>query len=257
MHHHIHWFALLLLLSQWNTSSAQTNRYVDASVSVVDGAVTLSGEFEQLAGINARSANGHLSLQDADSEGTFNSVTPFSVEGGVVITDKPAHVAIGMRSLRDRIDISGITTTAILYGASNEKAADGDLEIEIGFYGCNEVALPVGAEPISGECNTIGQPLDDERPHVGGRVRGGSVLLEDGSITLLGTFETLTAIEAVSKENLLSLQAITHPGIPGGLTAPFPQGSEVYQNRPGNVTIGVLGHQKGINIEGTTRTSIV
>lgn len=96
----------------------------DGRLSITDGALTLHGSFDGLAGIEALSAGGHLSLDEIaiPEQGIIKSTAPFT-NGATVIYDSPNEVTIGALGSDNRITLDGDTTTSILYAESVDVAA--------------------------------------------------------------------------------------------------------------------------------------
>ena len=120
----------------------------DAAVSVVDGHITLTGTFNQLAGIEALSKRGYLSLEtfDIPGGGQVLGVSPFLTAS--ILSNTPNEVVFGVLGGENYIDISGATQTSILYNGPADLFVD-DVTINVGV-GDVGITLPSVPEPSSG-----------------------------------------------------------------------------------------------------------
>ena len=79
----------------------------DRYYSIIDGALTLNGSYEQLQGVEALSQGGYLDLDTIELPGgdLINSTAPFA--DGVALPFTPQQVIIGVLGRDKRIDIYG------------------------------------------------------------------------------------------------------------------------------------------------------
>lgn len=121
-------------------------------VSIEDGVIVLNGTYKNLAGIEARSDGGYLSLNQIQvaPDLTLDDKSPFSFNVGTVVSNTPNSVVIGVLGEDRRIDIEGRTPTGILYSESSAVART-DLSVALGLgdgtpVGCSP---PICPEPAS------------------------------------------------------------------------------------------------------------
>lgn len=147
---------------------------------LIDGEIHLVGDFQDLSGIEIISSDGGLSLGTIDLG--FKAVDPFPE--GIVVTDTPNISTIGTLGAQRAIDISGTTKTAILYSESLETAKS-DLSILIGAdKDTTPQNIPVGSAA---------------------EISGRGITIEDGVLSMVGTYSDFAAIEATSLGGYLSI----------------------------------------------------
>lgn len=120
------------------------------TIDIIDGHINIKGDVAGLAGIEAISPAGHLSLDSTVIEGigTIEFKTPFPASASVV--DNTANsVVLGVLGADARIDISGTTATAIGYAESVDVAKT-DLTVNLGIGDNPPAAFPVVPEPATG-----------------------------------------------------------------------------------------------------------
>ena len=111
--------------------------YDRGTFSIVDGRLILRGVFGRLAGIQAQSRGGFLSLERLEVPGTDGIILkkPFSLQTGVVVVNEPTEIAMGVLGRQNHINLNGEIETAILYSGTMEDALAGDLLIQVGVDG--------------------------------------------------------------------------------------------------------------------------
>lgn len=125
--------------------------YAQNTVSIEDGAIVLHGNFNGLAGIEATSEGGHLSVERLYGLGFFlESKSPFSLGDGRVVQNTPNAVILGVLGVDKRIDVEGPAKTSILYSESRDIASF-DLSVSVGVGDSPPILLrcPTCPEPSS------------------------------------------------------------------------------------------------------------
>lgn len=235
-------------------ATGQTAGLLDATATVSDGAVTLQGTFNQLAGIEAKSAGSHLSLSRSQ---LGNHQSPIFGARAVVVQDLPNSSVVGVLGASNRVDLEGTNRTSILYAATEEVALAGDLEINVAIGNCRPLGLDLG-NPLTATC--VHQQWQDGTGNTGGGDTGGGdtgggnespgFKLIDGEIYLVGDFQDLGSVEISSANGNLSLGTVSA----GVLDyAPF-TGRATLLEVPDGLIIGALGASSRVDIQGETRT---
>lgn len=244
-------FALTVLLGLWgchfNPALAQ-ERYA----TIRNCAVTLVGDYADLAGVSVQSKQGLLVQATAEVEGlgTIGLNTPFLINS--LAAADPNQIALGAGNSGGRINVIGETTTAILYRGSQDGASE-DLSVEIGLSSGEPQPLAfVPGEPDA-SCAAL-RPASFSGSNFSGLLGGIGAdeqyaTIEDGVVVLNGTFNGLGGIEARSQAGRLSQRTVAIDGVGTvALTTPFPSGATPIRTSE-NVVIGILGADKRIDIE--------
>ena len=123
---------------------------------IVDGHIQLNGTITQIAGIEAQSPDGRLSLDFIDVPGVGRVDLKHPFPGTAFVVDnKPTSVVIGVLGAENRIDIEGETITAIGYDGDNQIARS-DLTVNLGLGDAPPLAGVCIPEPASGWMAAIG-----------------------------------------------------------------------------------------------------
>lgn len=233
MYHSIHrarriTAAILILFLAANAVTGQVVEG-DRYYTIEDSQIILNGTFEGLAGIEAISGGGFLSLDfvEIPGFGEFDLRSPFPATA--VVVDNSAHsVVIGVLGSDNRIDFSGRTATAIGYSASLQVAAEGDLTVNLGLGDLGPAELlPVGGQ-IAGEYYAS---------------------IVDGHLAL-HTSSPLNAVGGIYVESASSSLEL------GDAKLPFAADAAVHLDTPNAIKFGVENPSKRIRIAGQTITSI-
>lgn len=107
-----------------------------------EGFLTLTGDFTQLSGLQANSANGLLSLASQEVDGQLIQLTdPFDPSAAIAFDETDGNsIILGVDTAAHRIDSSGTLRTSIRYAGTNEQALQ-DLSLQIGIAGQGAVTL--------------------------------------------------------------------------------------------------------------------
>ena len=123
----------------------------DCLVSIADDHIRIHGDLQGLAGIEAQSPTGRLSLDFVDVPGVGRVDLKLPFPGTATVVDNsPTSVVIGVLGAENRIDIAGNTPTSIGYDGDNALAKS-DLTVNVGGVACSVVP-----EPASGWMAAIG-----------------------------------------------------------------------------------------------------
>ena len=136
--------------------ASTTNGQQSCHPVIVDGHIQINGTLNQLAGIEALSAAGRLSLDyvDVPGVGRVDLKLPFPGTASVV-DNKPTSVVLGVLGAENRIDIEGETLTSIAYDGDNALAKS-DLTVNVGVGDGAPVLCFVIPEPTSGWMAALG-----------------------------------------------------------------------------------------------------
>lgn len=238
----------LIVLSLWIACplvcQAQEDGFRNAVASIVDGHITLDGEFRQISALEATSTGGYLGLaQEVIAEGvTVPGKAPFT-ENGLVVSNRPSNVTIGVLGAQNRIDFEGTTRTSVQYSGPLDTLSD-DLTLNLAAGSCTEAVTIGMTTPVNWNCvDGRWEQTPWEAP---------SFRLIDGEIYLVGEFDGLSSIEVTSETGNLDLGQVS-TGILD--LSPF-DGQATAIQADNSVILGALGRDSQINIEGLTRTAI-
>lgn len=169
-------------------------------------------------------------------------------------------MTLGVPSAGQRINISGITTTAIGYaGTSDQAKTDLSLAVGLGECGANAVTIPVGIDAAVKELACNGEA---RFTNFGGVVDSGlrdAITIVDGAITINGKFDGLRNIDAISLGGHLSLESSEVDGVGTSIfNIPFNRANDMMiYSSPERIQLGVVSEDHRISIDGETRTSIL
>lgn len=123
---------------------------------IVDGRLVLEGRLKQLAGIEAMSSDGRLSL-DAISVGEDTHFLTEPFPNGTVVSNTPNIIVIGVLGEEKRVDLEGLIETSILYDGDIVQARS-DLRVDFGVGNDSPAAFPYffGPEPAGGLQAAVG-----------------------------------------------------------------------------------------------------
>lgn len=199
--------------------------------SIVDGAVTINGTFENLSGIEVRATrDGQIELETIEigDVGSISVTTPFE-SGRTIVRDRVIVLGAAGRDNQLNIEQSRVKT-AILYNGDDPEA---DLRVQYGS-GAQAFQLPFGGEVGAAD---------------------GGFLVEDGYVTLVGEFSRLSGIEVNSSSGNLMVDTSASGAVQ---TAPFDASSAIlFDELDGRrITLGVDTVAGRIDGTGKLRTSI-
>ena len=108
--------------------------FAERSATIIDGSVTFIGEFEQLAGIEAISPGGYLSLEALTLEGS----TLFHVFDNNVLANGENRISI---TANNSVTLDGLTPTGIFFDGDIEAFAAAGISVLVGLGDAPPVAL--------------------------------------------------------------------------------------------------------------------
>lgn len=236
------WIAVsLIVCGLLRTGYAQTGSISGGSASVVNGRVTLNGDFTDLRNIAVQSAGGHLAIGlDPDSDIILlHDTAPFP--SGSAFEIGPERISIGQNL---GIDVSGESKSGIQYAGPLPSLAD-DLQLSVRVGLCDPTPVPFGSS-TDFTCDKVAPPVIESDPFYS---------IVDGRVTLHGKVTELTSVRVTSPHSSLSLADGAEILLDS--KTPFPPSATVVTNEPKSVVIGVLGAENRITIEGPIKTGIL
>lgn len=208
---------------------------------IVDDRIVLNGDFENLSGMEVRSAEGHLL--------TRSDPAPFAY----LNPNTRTVMSLGILDSDERITVSGVTQTGVGYRETIRTAVD-DLTIDLRLEACGSglASLPVGIDSAIQELTCDGGTTEasNRLPSFAG--------VEDGALVITGEFEGVHRINATSLGGHLALESVERNGAVALFKKPFSQAKNMNISvTPERVTLSVLDTDDRVNLAGRTVTSIL